>query len=214
MTAAASDAPLWAPPPRATAAPVDPVLAGAPRLKMLQSAADPRGLSAALMVGLILVVGFRHPVTRAIGTAGSEPPALATTPATKAVTPSTVALPREVPDTTPVRLHAPRDPFAPLAKPPAAVAGALQAAGGATVSSGSTPSTPSSAAPSQTATTYRVRPGDSLWVVAQRTMTGSKSVAAVATAWRQIYADNRGLIGNDPGVLQVGVVLSLRSHKR
>src|SRR5881227_2441237 len=142
MTAAASDAPLWAPPPRPTAV-IDPVLDQAPRLKALQTAADPRALSAALMVGLVLVVGFRHPVTRAIGTAGSEPPTLAQTPATKTAAPSTVPVPRAVPDTTPaIKLHAPRDPFSPLTQPTtsAPVAGGVQAAAATGISSDPTAS--------------------------------------------------------------------------
>jgi hypothetical protein len=44
-------------------------------------------------------------------------------------------------------------------------------------------------------------------------MTGPKTAANVATAWRQIYADNRAVIGSDPGVLHVGVVLKLRAHQ-
>jgi nucleoid-associated protein YgaU len=185
------------------------VLAQAPRLKAFNTAADPRALSAALMVGLILVIGFRHPVTRAIGTAGSPPSTLAEGSAARASTSSALVLPRQVPDTTPaVRLHAPRDPFAPLSKPISSppVSAAAQAA--TTTTTGAATTSTSGDATS----TYRVRPGDSLWAVARRTMAAPKTVAAIATAWQQIYADNRSVIGNDPGVLHVGVVLSLRSH--
>jgi nucleoid-associated protein YgaU len=151
------------------------------------------------MVGLVLVIGFRHPVTRAIGTAGSPSTTLAEGSAARAVTSSALVLPRQVPDTTPaVRLHAPRDPFAPLSKPISSPPASPAAQAGTTTTTG--------------VSTYRVRPGDSLWAVARRTMAPPKTVAAIATAWRQIYADNRSVIGNDPGVLHVGVVLSLRSH--
>jgi nucleoid-associated protein YgaU len=201
----ADAAALWTPPVRAGAGSSVPAVEATPS-QLLQTMGDPRALSALLMVGLFLMVGFRHPLARAIGTEGSPPQTMDATPNTAAAAAShLIQLPRTLPAVPNVPLHAPRDPFAPQASTVASgTASAPVTAGAASV-----PSTSGTT----TTTSYRVRPGDSLWSVARRTMTGSKTAANVATAWRQIYADNRAVIGSDPGVLHVGVVLKLRAHQ-
>jgi nucleoid-associated protein YgaU len=200
----ADGAALWTPPVRAGAgsSPVPAVEARPSQL--LQTVGDPRALSALLMVGLFLMVGFRHPLARAIGTEGSPPQTMDATPKTAAAAASQlIQLPRTLPAVPNVPLHAPRDPFAPEASTVASSTASAPVTVGA--------SSPSSASGTTATTSYRVRPGDSLWSVARRTMTGPKTAANVATAWRQIYADNRAVIGSDPGVLHVGVVLKLRA---
>jgi nucleoid-associated protein YgaU len=56
--------------------------------------------------------------------------------------------------------------------------------------------------------TVVVRPGDSLWAIAQRSLTGSPSPADVAREWPRWYRQNRARIGDDPNVIVVGTVLS------
>lgn len=73
-----------------------------------------------------------------------------------------------------------------------------QAAAG---TSGAAPAPPPRPAPPPPAT-YQVRPGDSLWAIAKRTLgDGSR--------WREIYEANRASVGPDPNVLQVGAVLRI-----
>jgi LysM repeat protein len=52
------------------------------------------------------------------------------------------------------------------------------------------------------ATTYTVRPGDSLWVIALRMLKDGGR-------WREIYNLNKSKIGSDPDILKVGLVLAL-----
>jgi nucleoid-associated protein YgaU len=162
--------------------------------KLRQAANDPRALSAAILVGLVLVVGFRHPLAHALGTAGSTP-ALVGAPTKALVDTSPLVLPRSDEANAPaVPLHAPRDPFA-----------AMSAAHATKVTTG----VAQQAAPGS-ATAYRVRRGDSLWSIARGTVSGLKSDAILSATWRAIYADNRDVIGSNPGVLHVGVIIRIR----
>ena len=68
--------------------------------------------------------------------------------------------------------------------------------------------TPPEPLPAAPADGYRVRPGDSLWAIAARTL-GDTSVDAVDRYWRAIYDANRDLIGADPDLIFPGQVLSL-----
>jgi nucleoid-associated protein YgaU/bifunctional DNA-binding transcriptional regulator/antitoxin component of YhaV-PrlF toxin-antitoxin module len=54
----------------------------------------------------------------------------------------------------------------------------------------------------------RVRPGDSLWAIASRTLRTNDG-ALITRFWRRIYRKNRNLIGGDPNVLGVGQILEL-----
>jgi hypothetical protein len=59
---------------------------------------------------------------------------------------------------------------------------------------------------------HRVRPGDSLWSVAEATLraTGAPAAAAdVAAYWPRIYALNRDLVGADPNLIRPGQLLRL-----
>ena len=53
----------------------------------------------------------------------------------------------------------------------------------------------------------RVRPGDSLWVIAARHLGADPPDAAVARAWPRWHQANRGLIGADPDLLVPGQLL-------
>jgi hypothetical protein len=53
----------------------------------------------------------------------------------------------------------------------------------------------------------RVRPGDSLWLIAQRRVGPHASPARVAREWPRWYAANRTAIGPDPGLIRPGDVL-------
>jgi len=52
-----------------------------------------------------------------------------------------------------------------------------------------------------------VREGDSLWTIAARELGPRASDAAVSARWREWYAANRQLIGNDPNLIHPGQVL-------
>jgi nucleoid-associated protein YgaU/bifunctional DNA-binding transcriptional regulator/antitoxin component of YhaV-PrlF toxin-antitoxin module len=54
----------------------------------------------------------------------------------------------------------------------------------------------------------RVRPGDSLWAIASRTLRTNDG-ALITRFWRRIYRKNRDVIGHDPNVLGVGQILEL-----
>jgi hypothetical protein len=49
-----------------------------------------------------------------------------------------------------------------------------------------------------------VHQGDSLWRVVQRVLGPEASDAEVALAWPRWYAENRGMIGADPGLILPG----------
>ena len=54
----------------------------------------------------------------------------------------------------------------------------------------------------------QVRPGDSLWTIASRTLPTNDG-ALITRFWRRIYRKNRDVIGHDPNVLGVGQILEL-----
>ncbi|NNL27585.1 MAG: LysM peptidoglycan-binding domain-containing protein [Acidimicrobiia bacterium] len=55
---------------------------------------------------------------------------------------------------------------------------------------------------------YRVVPGDSLWAIACRDL-GSGSDEQIDRRWRQIYAENREIIGSNPDLIFPGQKLSI-----
>lgn len=55
----------------------------------------------------------------------------------------------------------------------------------------------------------RVRPGDSLWSIAARTLGPTASTAEVNQRWHEIYELNQALIGADPDVIHPGQELRL-----
>jgi len=57
-------------------------------------------------------------------------------------------------------------------------------------------------------TTHRVRPGDSLWSIAERHMPGAEPTE-IDAGWRQIHRANRAVIGSDPDLIIPGTTLRL-----
>ncbi|HEX5088059.1 MAG TPA: LysM peptidoglycan-binding domain-containing protein [Nocardioides sp.] len=54
-----------------------------------------------------------------------------------------------------------------------------------------------------------VRPGDSLWALAERDLGGATSDQRVDDRWQAIYHRNRGVIGPDPDLIHPGQVLEI-----
>lgn len=54
-----------------------------------------------------------------------------------------------------------------------------------------------------------VRPGDSLWSLAERDLGGAASDQRVDDRWQAIYRRNRGVIGPDPDLIHPGQVLEI-----
>ena len=59
-----------------------------------------------------------------------------------------------------------------------------------------------------------VAPGDSLWSVAARLLPEAAPDAEVDALWRRIYAANRSLIGDDPGLVRPGQQLLVPEGRR
>ena len=83
-----------------------------------------------------------------------------------------------------------------------------------TTAAAAPPSTPAPApapAPSTSVPPHHhtVARGDSLWRITAELLGGSASDAQIAAAWPALYAENRGVIGEDPGLIRVGQVLSI-----
>jgi hypothetical protein len=57
--------------------------------------------------------------------------------------------------------------------------------------------------------TYRVEPGECLWSIAADALPTAASTGEIARAWRAIYRHNRSVVGPDPHLLRVGVVLQV-----
>jgi phage tail protein X len=188
VTAAMWTPPLWAQPA------ANPVPMLEERARRADAALrDPRVLTALVIVGLILVVGFRHSISRSIGTAGDPPPVVSTTFA-HLLRPAPLArLPRAATTPVIVKLHPPRDPLLPLIGAPTTT----------------TVTTAALTAPVVEGPTYRVRRGDSLWAIARRGMSRHASTPAVSARVRAIYDANRVVIGPNPSALRVGIELHL-----
>ncbi|MEP9383893.1 LysM peptidoglycan-binding domain-containing protein [Nocardioides cheoyonin] len=56
-----------------------------------------------------------------------------------------------------------------------------------------------------------VRPGDSLWSIAESCLPAGASDAEVATAWQELYAANRHVVGADPDLIEPGQRLAVPS---
>lgn len=73
-------------------------------------------------------------------------------------------------------------------------------------------SPPPSAPPATAGTdgsTYVVVPGDSLWRIAARLLPRDASDSAITQAWQAIYAANRDVVGEDPGLIFAGQRLAI-----
>lgn len=58
-----------------------------------------------------------------------------------------------------------------------------------------------------------VRPGDSLWAIAQRHLGPRATDRAIAAEWRRWYAANRACIGPNPDLIHPGMVLHAPTRK-
>ena len=65
------------------------------------------------------------------------------------------------------------------------------------------------APPPYRAAVVRVRPGDSLWAIAEDRLGRSAAVADIADYWHRIYARNAAVIGPDPDLILPGQLLEL-----
>lgn len=59
--------------------------------------------------------------------------------------------------------------------------------------------------------THRVRPGDTLWSIAERRMPGA-APTEIDAGWRRIHRANRAVIGSDPDLIIPGTTLRLPSQ--
>ncbi len=57
--------------------------------------------------------------------------------------------------------------------------------------------------------TYTVRRGDNLWDITRSLLGADAGNAAVAAAWPALYEANRDLVGEDPGLIHAGQVLTI-----
>jgi len=77
-----------------------------------------------------------------------------------------------------------------------------------------TPPTAPVPTPPTTEPRYRVRPGDCLWTIAARLLPAGASLRTIDRTWRLLYAANRAVIGDDPGLIRPGAVLALPRNVR
>ena len=163
----------------------------------LHTAVDPRVLSVEILVLLAVLVGFRGPITEMIGTAAGPQSAVRMNDRVVAV-PSEpyIEFPRTA-DGGPSAYEVDQDAGASPLPVAQEVAHTRQ---------------PATQAPKPSVTTYRVRAGDSLWVIAQRQLartgrTGDDS--SIARRSHALYAANRARVGSNPSQLPVGIKLTL-----
>jgi hypothetical protein len=194
---------------------------------------QPGVLTGMLVVLLLVVVVWQHPLAKALGTEKVVPTLNPATPATVSAAPPNLPVrthPRgwhKLPHTTP------RDPFkALLAASAATSTGTTQSAsaatgsaatgtgtgagtgtgtgsGGSTQGSGSHGGHAGSTSPSgRCFATHVVAPGESLWSISNDRLL-SHGFSSVNKAWHALYAANRSTIGSDPSYLLVGEKLCL-----
>ena len=59
-----------------------------------------------------------------------------------------------------------------------------------------------------------VRPGDTLWALAEHDLPAPATDRQVTARWHAVYLRNRGVIGADPDLIQPGQVLKLTKEKK
>jgi nucleoid-associated protein YgaU len=59
-----------------------------------------------------------------------------------------------------------------------------------------------------------VRPGDTLWAIAEHDLAAPATDRQVSARWHAVYARNRGVIGSDPDLILPGQVLKLTKEKQ
>jgi hypothetical protein len=118
----------------------------------------------------------------------------------------------------PAAAAAPRGEADQMSRPTSSAAAASALAGlplpdrvpgaGVGQSVGGGPDVPAPAASVAEGSSYRVRPGESLWSIAEG-LVPDAGVNALDAAWRRIYAVNRVTVGPDPDLLMPGTSLRL-----
>jgi Tfp pilus assembly protein FimV len=63
--------------------------------------------------------------------------------------------------------------------------------------------------PAAALASYRVRAGDSLWLIAQSKLRPNANAAVVGRLTQSIYVANKAVIGRDSSQLAVGIILKL-----
>ena len=58
-----------------------------------------------------------------------------------------------------------------------------------------------------------VRPGDTLWALAEHDLPAPATDRQVSARWQAVYRRNRGVIGPDPDLIQPGQVLKLTKEQ-
>jgi nucleoid-associated protein YgaU len=58
-----------------------------------------------------------------------------------------------------------------------------------------------------------VRPGDTLWTLAEHDLPAGATDRQVSARWHAVYRRNRGVIGPDPDLILPGQVLKLTKEK-
>jgi hypothetical protein len=160
-------------------------------------------------VGIMLATGIvllaRHPIAHLLGTEPEATPAPVV--ATNPVDPHTAPAAPSLALSAAVPTHAPRDPFRALVNAGGKVL-APQTQPVAAVPAASSAPAPVVAVPTTTCTgtTHRVVAGDTLWTIAARAVR-SNDTDRVTLAWHRVYAANRGTLGSNPALLQVGAKL-------
>ncbi|HEV7206584.1 MAG TPA: hypothetical protein VGN18_18400 [Jatrophihabitans sp.] len=132
-------------------------------------------------------------------------PAPAPSPTVSAATVSAPAVPAPTWPTDPPPIAAPTWPTA-----APTIATQATAAPTAAPPTTTTPTPHRSEPPAAAPTTHdaiRVKPGDSLWLLAGHRLGPDASDAETAAAWPRWYAANRAVIGADPAVIRPGQVL-------
>lgn len=71
---------------------------------------------------------------------------------------------------------------------------------------------PTEPGPSAPATSYDVRPGDSLWSIARAHLDTGATAAQIAYLVDEIYAASAAAIGSDPDLLRVGTTVTIPAH--
>lgn len=171
-------------------------------LCLLEQLPGAAGRAAAAVVERIAPAALRRLVAVGLGVAvasGPVAPALAAPPAPA---PAATSAPLDWPGTTPAELDWPAAPSPTAAMPPTRAPGPA---------SGAASALGAPVAREAPVGAVVVRPGDTLWGLAETALRGAgtpePAAAQVATAWPAWWAANRDVIGEEPDLLLPGTVL-------
>ena len=127
--------------------------------------------------------------------------------------PQTLPVPTAAPSPSAAPVLHPRSPAPPTSSSSQARKPSRSAlAPTAVADPGRTPTTPTAADPARAvdgSVRHVVIAGDCLWDIAARLIGPGASNAAIDRGWRAIYAANRDEVGDDPGLIHPGLVLTI-----